>query len=399
MADQFYRMRQLIGSPAEWAANDLIIGMGEFALETSGGSGRMKLGDGVSRYSQLPFFDPGIFAYVLKAGDTMTGPLIVPELSVTGAANLGANATAANPVSGSDDDTSVATTHWVQQQIGGVISGLTIKGSWNAATNTPALASGGMGVPTPARGDFYIVSVAGTTTLDGISTWAVGDTVVFNGVSWQRVPQTLGYDQVIAGLGFVPVNKAGDTMTGALAGTTATMSTAIAPTSNDTTVATTAFVKTAVGAAGAQIQMASFQSGAVATGTTSVSATDSIPTSGQGDQYLQVTITPRSATSKLVVEVVISLSSSGTATTCMAALFQDATANALAAVAQGSAGTNNITTVNFRHVMTSGTTSSTTFKVRAGYNGAGTTTVNGVASGRIFGGVCVSSIVIREVAA
>jgi hypothetical protein len=34
---------------------------------------------------------------------------------------------------------------------------------------------------------FYIVSVAGTTTLDGISNWGVGDWATFNGTTWQRV--------------------------------------------------------------------------------------------------------------------------------------------------------------------------------------------------------------------
>jgi hypothetical protein len=47
--------------------------------------------------------------------------------------------------------------------------------------------------------------------------------------------------------------------------------------------------------------------------------------------------------------------------------------------------------------MTSGTTSATTFKVRAGANAAGTTTFNGTAGARLFGGVMASSMVIREV--
>jgi len=236
MADTFARMRQLIGTTAEWAANDRVIGLGEFAIERLGGGGvRLKLGDGVATFSTLPYSDPGIFDFVLKDGDTMTGPLVLPELTVQGPAtvqngltvsagtssfggpvNLGANATATSPASLADDSTKVPTTHWVQQQVGGIISGLTIKGTWNAATNTPALASGGAGVPTPERGDFYIVSVSGTTMLDGINVWNAGDSVVFNGIAWQRVPQTLTNAQIIAGLGYTPVNKAGDTMTGAL---------------------------------------------------------------------------------------------------------------------------------------------------------------------------------------
>jgi hypothetical protein len=62
------------------------------------------------------------------------------------------------------------------------IGALNYKGTWDASTNTPALASG-----VGTKGDYYVVSVAGTTTLDGINIWGVGDWAVFNGSVWQRV--------------------------------------------------------------------------------------------------------------------------------------------------------------------------------------------------------------------
>lgn len=62
------------------------------------------------------------------------------------------------------------------------IGALNYKGTWNASTNSPALASG-----VGTKGDYYVVSVAGTTTLDGISNWGVGDWAAFNGSTWQRV--------------------------------------------------------------------------------------------------------------------------------------------------------------------------------------------------------------------
>lgn len=62
------------------------------------------------------------------------------------------------------------------------IGALNYKGTWNASTNTPTLASG-----VGTKGDYYVVSVAGTTTLDGISTWYVGDWATFNGSVWQRL--------------------------------------------------------------------------------------------------------------------------------------------------------------------------------------------------------------------
>jgi hypothetical protein len=62
------------------------------------------------------------------------------------------------------------------------IGALNYKGTWNASTNTPTLASG-----VGTKGDYYVVSVAGSTNLDGNTLWGVGDWVVFNGSVWQRV--------------------------------------------------------------------------------------------------------------------------------------------------------------------------------------------------------------------
>jgi hypothetical protein len=62
------------------------------------------------------------------------------------------------------------------------IGALNYKGTWNANTNTPTLVSGA-----GTKGDYYQVSVAGSTALDGISNWGVGDVVAFNGTSWQRI--------------------------------------------------------------------------------------------------------------------------------------------------------------------------------------------------------------------
>jgi len=63
-----------------------------------------------------------------------------------------------------------------------VTGDLNYKGTWDASTNTPTLASG-----VGTKGDYYVVSVAGTTNLDGVDFWGVGDWAVFNGAVWQRV--------------------------------------------------------------------------------------------------------------------------------------------------------------------------------------------------------------------
>ena len=69
-------------------------------------------------------------------------------------------------------------------QLGG--RALTYLGTWNATTNDPALASG-----VGTKNNFYIVSVAGATDLDGITDWEIGDWAIFSGLVWQKLDQTL----------------------------------------------------------------------------------------------------------------------------------------------------------------------------------------------------------------
>jgi hypothetical protein len=65
------------------------------------------------------------------------------------------------------------------------IGALNYQGTWNAATNTPTLTSG-----VGTKGDYYYVSVAGNTNLDGITDWEISDLAVFNGAAWQKIDNT-----------------------------------------------------------------------------------------------------------------------------------------------------------------------------------------------------------------
>jgi hypothetical protein len=62
------------------------------------------------------------------------------------------------------------------------IGALNYKGTWNASTNNPTLTSS-----VGTKGDYYVVSVAGSTNLDGTTLWGIGDWAVFNGSIWQKV--------------------------------------------------------------------------------------------------------------------------------------------------------------------------------------------------------------------
>lgn len=150
--------------------------------------------------------------------------------------------------------------------------------------------------------------------------------------------------------------------------------------------------------AGSVIQVATYNTGAVATGTGTIPLDDTIPQITEGSEFMTLAITPKSATSKLIINVCLQLDKNNSNTYSIA-LFQDSTANALAAQFNGAWTAGSSFPMVFTHIMTSGTTSSTTFRVRAGSDSAGTLTVNGRGGGRIYGGVSASSIVIYEVAA
>lgn len=68
---------------------------------------------------------------------------------------------------------------------GSVVGGLSYQGTWNANTNTPTLASG-----VGTNGYYYIVATAGSTNLDGITDWQIGDWLMFNGTVWQKIDQS-----------------------------------------------------------------------------------------------------------------------------------------------------------------------------------------------------------------
>jgi len=80
-----------------------------------------------------------------------------------------------DPVSAQD----AATKNWVLSQLAGEV---VYQGVWNASTNSPTLVSG-----TGTNGQYYRVGTAGTTTIDGISLWNVGDLIIFNGTVWEHV--------------------------------------------------------------------------------------------------------------------------------------------------------------------------------------------------------------------
>lgn len=150
---------------------------------------------------------------------------------------------------------------------------------------------------------------------------------------------------------------------------------------------------------GFPIQIVNTSTSTAATGTTAIPYDDTIPQITEGDQYMTLAVTPTSTTSKLLIDIKAWVSFSVASKVIVGALFQDATANALAGTAEFQSATGGSPTeMNFNHSMTAGTTSSTTFRFRAGQEtgAGGTLTFNGQAGTRKLGGVTLSSITITE---
>ena len=73
----------------------------------------------------------------------------------------------------------------ISQLPAAVLGALSYQGTWNASTNTPTLTSS-----VGTKGYYYVVSVAGSTNLNGITDWQVGDWAVYNGTAWQKIDNT-----------------------------------------------------------------------------------------------------------------------------------------------------------------------------------------------------------------
>lgn len=138
---------------------------------------------------------------------------------------------------------------------------------------------------------------------------------------------------------------------------------------------------------------------AAANGTTVIPVDNSIPQSGEGTQFMSLAITPRHAADLLLITHVGQYASSVAGNDPITvALFQDSTANALAATATSKAVAGDMITIPLMYMMQAGTTSATTFKIRAGSETAGTTYFNSENGGtRVFGGVAGSGLAITEI--
>ena len=126
-------------------------------------------------------------APIYTSGGPIVIPTFLPNTTATSKLLTGLVNGSATPIL--NTDSILGGMQNLQAQITGIPQGLVYKGTWNADTNNPTLASG-----VGTSGEFYIVSDAGATNLDGITDWLVGDWAIFVEVgatdTWQKIDNT-----------------------------------------------------------------------------------------------------------------------------------------------------------------------------------------------------------------
>ena len=110
----------------------------------------------------------------LTSGNVTTALAFTPENA--------ANRAIANGYAPLDATAKVATTYLPDAVLGAV----SYQGAWNASTNDPVIPA----AATSNKGHYYVVTTAGSTALDGITDWLLGDWAISNGTIWQKVDNT-----------------------------------------------------------------------------------------------------------------------------------------------------------------------------------------------------------------
>ena len=122
----------------------------------------------------------------ITAGGELSGTYANPSLlnsAVIGKVLTGLNLTGGGSIAATDSILSAFGK--IQNQISAMVGGVLYQGTWNASTNLPAITSS-----VGTKGNYYIISVAGSTNINGINDWKVGDWIIFDGSTWGKVDNT-----------------------------------------------------------------------------------------------------------------------------------------------------------------------------------------------------------------
>ena len=132
--------------------------------------------DGISVTSARIDFDGSLVIGLSSGTELNVGEVVAPDLAESIKVITNGGGTSQSVLD------SIAS---LQSQITAMAGFVNYEGTWNASTNTPTLASS-----VGTKGDYYVVSVTGTTNLNGVTAWTQGDWAIFNGSAWEKVDNT-----------------------------------------------------------------------------------------------------------------------------------------------------------------------------------------------------------------
>jgi len=130
---------------------------------------------------------------------------------------------------------------------------------------------------------------------------------------------------------------------------------------------------------------------------TAIPLDSTIPQNTEGAELTTVTITPTNASNRLRIEALLPFVDGSAGVFLTAALFQDSIANALAISCTTLNAANYSENLSVDYEMAAGTTSATTFKLRAGPSAGGTMYFNRRAAGETMGGVSAVRLRVTEI--
>ena len=124
--------------------------------------------------------------YTYTSGGSISIATTIADTTVTGKVLTNLATPTSSAIAATD--TILAAMAKLQGQITGLAGSLAFEGTWDASAGTAPSA-------TPLNGQFWIVSVAGSTNLSGITDWLVGDWAIYvnNGAgtdAWQKLDQS-----------------------------------------------------------------------------------------------------------------------------------------------------------------------------------------------------------------
>jgi len=160
---------------AEWVE---VSGGGSTPDATTTTKGKLKLAGDLAGTADLPTVPNKIDKNTAIVGATKTKI----TYDTNGLVTDGADATTADI---NDTTTRRYVTDTQISTWNAMIGGSIFQSVWNASTNSPSLSSG-----VGTKGFYYIVNVDGTTNLDGINDWKIGDWAIFDGTVWRKVDNT-----------------------------------------------------------------------------------------------------------------------------------------------------------------------------------------------------------------